>query len=366
MLTASDSIFHVAWRDYRNGSPDIFYNRSLDGGLTWAPTDTRIDTSPAGTASAVEPKIASAGPMVVVAWQDFRNNGSDVYCNSSIDGGATWKPIDDRLDTDPPGSAQSRDISVSASLATVVVAWRDLRSFPADIYANYSTTLGTTWQATDVRVDTGFGSALNPAVGVAGSSVFVVYSDAEVGLPDIRGNHSIDGGATWFGQEFELSRDTPGVAFGAYPRVATTETGLFAVWEDDRNGQPDIYFNRLGAMLVPGGCPGLTAPQVDRAPANHASFTIDCPPPIATCTTPMMLLIGTCATPSIPVPPPLGCAACELVIGDWIGAVNGSLTVAPGVPPGLEVCVQCACVALSTGGVPCAALFGGMSIVAMP
>ena len=65
MAAEGDSIFAV-WNDYRNGfDSDIYFNRSLDAGRRWLPTDVRIDTvRAAGASGSLGPEIASQGSSV--------------------------------------------------------------------------------------------------------------------------------------------------------------------------------------------------------------------------------------------------------------------------------------------------------------
>jgi hypothetical protein len=69
----------VAFTSDRNGFVDVFAGFSIDGGVTFQPTDIRLD---GGSGDSVEPAAAlrASGGMHVV-WVDFRANGSiaDVY-----------------------------------------------------------------------------------------------------------------------------------------------------------------------------------------------------------------------------------------------------------------------------------------------
>ncbi len=71
-----DSVY-VTWRDERNGSGGIFFNRSLDGGATWLTSDIRIDSNPT-TRGTESPQITASGDFLHVTWQDLRNDVQEI------------------------------------------------------------------------------------------------------------------------------------------------------------------------------------------------------------------------------------------------------------------------------------------------
>jgi hypothetical protein len=107
----------------------------------WLPTALRINTGDApGANSSTSPTISSSGNNVYFVWRDSRNNPpatNDIYFNYSTDGGVTWQASDIRLDTgDPPGASESEWPRISCSGENVYVVWRDQRNGNSDIYFN--------------------------------------------------------------------------------------------------------------------------------------------------------------------------------------------------------------------------------------
>jgi hypothetical protein len=213
---------YVVWHDWRNNlKQDIYFNYSIDGGSTWQATDTRLDTGdPPGANHSRYPQISSSGSNVYVVWEDERNADlwSDIYFNYSIDGGSTWQATDTRLDTeDPPGTNQSINPQISSTGSNVYVVWDDRRNGEEDPYFNYSTDNGVTWQVTDIRLDTGDtpGASLSwrSQVSCSGSNVYVVWQDyrnsASWVKADIYFNYSADGGATWQPADVRLDTGDP-------------------------------------------------------------------------------------------------------------------------------------------------------------
>ena len=108
-IAASGREVYLRWEDGRNGNSDIYLNRSLDAGSTRLPLNVRLDTGSApGAAYSSRPRVATAGGAFMVVWEDGRNGWPDIYENRSLDAGSTWLATDVRLDTgDAPGTSSS-------------------------------------------------------------------------------------------------------------------------------------------------------------------------------------------------------------------------------------------------------------------
>jgi hypothetical protein len=251
-ITCSVSNIYVVWEEWRNGDPDIYFNYSTDGGVNWQSSDIRLDSDDIpGAKASVDPQIACSGNNVYVVWEDNRNGAPDIYFNYSTDGGAHWQKPDYRLDTgDTAGANQSYRPQITCSENNVYAVWYDDRNGLNDIYLNYTTDYGATWQSSDIRLDTGdtagASSSQYPQIDSSGSNVYAVWKDNRNGSYDIYFNHSSDSGATWQSSDIRLDTgDTAGANKSEYPQIACSRNNVYAVWEDYRNGfYADIYFNR--------------------------------------------------------------------------------------------------------------------------
>ncbi len=252
MISDSNGHVYVTWSDWRNGNRDIYFNYSVDYGVTWKPRDVRLDRA-AGGKQSYDPRINSDGKgHVYVAWVDDRNGRSDVYFNYSADNGVTWQPRDVRFDTgDSPGANYSWDPQISSDdSGHVYVVWEDGRSGGRDIYFNYSSDYGVTWQENDIRLDTGDAPGANGSgrtqISSDGSGhVYVTWQDGRNGLGDIYFNHSDDYGVTWQASAIRLDTlDTSGVNSSFDPKISSDSKGhVYVTWVEVRNGGRDIYFN---------------------------------------------------------------------------------------------------------------------------
>ncbi len=251
VASSGDSVY-VAWEDQRNGSEDIYFNGSLDGGGSWLSSDIRLNTDLPGAARSRAPQVAASGASVYVTWVDRRNGSEDIYFNRSLDGGGTWLSSDTRLNTDLPGAAKSLAPQIAAAGSAVYVTWYDERNGAEDIYFNRSLDAGASWLPVDLRLDTdlpGKGGSIFPQIAAAGDSVYVVWTDRRVSLfteSDIYFNRSLDRGATWLVSDKRMDTDLPGAAPSANPKVAAAGDSVYVIWEEKRTSQQpsDIYFNR--------------------------------------------------------------------------------------------------------------------------
>lgn len=110
-------------------------------------------------------------------------------------------------------------------------------------------------------------------------------------------------------------------------------------------------------LATRGGCPGEDCPFRASYSIATGSFVVRCPTPTVSCTSPSVILFGTQSAPLV-VPPPIGCAVCELLVSPSWGTAPNELNVGPGLPLGFEFFVQCGCVAGS-----CISLSGARLIV---
>ena len=131
--------------------------------MTWLENPIKLDTTPIivpGLGYSSESHISSdENGHVYATWSDKRRNSQlpDIYFNYSNDYGMTWQANDIRLNTgDAPGANRSWDPQLSSdSNGHVYVTWKDFRNRRLDIYLNYSDDYGVTWQKDDIRLDTG-------------------------------------------------------------------------------------------------------------------------------------------------------------------------------------------------------------------
>ncbi len=227
-IAANGNILHVVWYDIRDGNYEIYYKRSTDGGTSWG-TDSRLTNNP-GISN--YPSVAVSGPVVHVVWSDSRDTG--IYYKRSTDGGTSWG-ADERLTNSTAAFATSFRTSVSVSGMVVHVVWHDLRDGNIEIYYKRSPDGGVSWGG-DTRLTSFTGQSVNPSVTVSGSVVHVVWEEQRDGNPEIYYKRSSDGGISW-GPDTRLTNATGNSRFAS---VSVSGSVVHVVWREQRDGNMEI------------------------------------------------------------------------------------------------------------------------------
>jgi hypothetical protein len=258
----------VAWIDERDTGPEgeplehVYAARGRGVGRRFEPS-VRVD---AGTpvAAAVHldnkwsPTVTAAGATVYVAWTDFRNYNWDVFLARSDDGGFTFGPnirVDDFPDYERLNERPSLAVAPSGRLHA---AWTDLRNREADTNVFYaqSDDRGATFTPNRQLDDSKTGvnpdrqpptNQWHPSLAADADRLFVAWQDDRLGNPDVFFTTSADTGATFAASE-RVDDTGAGASTQAAPSLALARRNgrlwCHVAWEDDRNGNPDVYFAR--------------------------------------------------------------------------------------------------------------------------
>jgi hypothetical protein len=117
---------------------------------------------------------------------------------------------------------------IASSGDTVHVVWSDNRNGGNwEIYYKRSTDGGISWGA-DTRISNNIYFSTNPSLAVSGSNVHVVWDDNRDGNNEIYYNRSTDGGISW-GTDTRLSDD---VSLSRNPCVSVSGSEVQVVWND--------------------------------------------------------------------------------------------------------------------------------------
>jgi len=231
-VSSSGSLVVVVWADDREaGNSVIYYKRSTDGGLIWG-AETRLG-------GAWNPAVSISGQVIHVAWMDPRGAHPGVYYKRSSDGGITWG-ADIPLTINDVAYSDSPSLSVSG--LDVHVAFRDSRNSTGtgyEIFHKHSTDGGITWSP-DTQLSNAHVTVYNPSVSVSGSGVHVVWTDNHEGNFKIYYNRSTDGGLSWE----TVTQLSNGTSVSISPFVAASSSAVHVVWQDNRDGNYEIYYKR--------------------------------------------------------------------------------------------------------------------------
>lgn len=250
-VDSSGQIVYVAWQDTRNPVSipnfDIYVAKSTDGGLAFGPS-VRVDDTGADTSWQRKPSIGCTrgGDTVYVAWWDGRNINYDIYFSRSVDGGLTFGP--NILVNDTVGTSWKRQWFPSLwvdNSGSIYVVWDD------GYYPSFAKSIdcGQSFVGEKIVSDTATGGR-NPSVcSINDSLVFVVWLDqrtySQTG-DDIYFSFSSDGGNS-FSPNVRVN-DLLGIAsaWDWNPTVCVNGSNrVFVAWESDRSdpshANSDIY-----------------------------------------------------------------------------------------------------------------------------
>jgi len=173
-----------------------YYTRSTDGGISWS-TDRRLDVGESidWYDATRQIKIAAddAGHIFVI-WADERHDTDncytgcksghdefDIYGTQSSDGGVNWSSSNVMVNDDSTFAYITYPDVVFTPDGTLVAVWRDQRSGDSngDIYCAVSTDYGVSWSM-NVRVDhaaSGFDASWPVIVASPSGKVFALWQD---------------------------------------------------------------------------------------------------------------------------------------------------------------------------------------------
>jgi hypothetical protein len=127
----------------------------------------------------------------------------------------------------------------------VYAVWEDKRRGDWDIYFARSEDEGLTWTDPNIRLSTDDTNKTQSAPAIAVSSkgnIYVVWQDDRDGDFDIYFTKSVDGGDTWTDPNIKISK---GSGSQSAPAIALDSEGvIYVVWEDYRWGDYDIYLTK--------------------------------------------------------------------------------------------------------------------------
>ncbi len=146
-----------------------------------------------------------------------------------------WQP-DVRLTNNINYSAEPSIITIG-SINHVV--WSDDRNGNNEIYYKRSTDGGITW-GTDTRLTNFTGESADPSISVSGSAVHLVWNDNRDGNWEIYYKRSTDAGLSW-GSDSRLTNNT---GESKNPSAAVNGITVHVVWYDIRDGNSEIYYKR--------------------------------------------------------------------------------------------------------------------------
>jgi uncharacterized membrane protein len=197
----------------------------------------RITASPRDSDN---PSLVWTGEVYGVAWQDYRDSNWEIYF-SRINAEGFEMSTDVRV----------TDASLESVFPTLVwngreygLAWQDSRVGNQEIYFTRLTSVGVKL-GSDVRVTAAAGGSASPSLAWTGSEYGVVWQDYRDSNWEIYFTR-----LTATGEEVGTDvRITAALQASNSPSLVWTSDGYGVAWVDNRDGNDEIYFSRLGVCV---------------------------------------------------------------------------------------------------------------------
>jgi hypothetical protein len=235
---------YALWQDWRNGDPDVYFSYQPAGG-SWGANE-RVSDAVSGTVQYSGAIAADGAGDAYAVWTDMRNGDPDIYFSYRAAGG-NWS-ANERVSQDPGHARQwNPDIAVDTA-GNAYSVWQDDRNGHYDVYASYRPADGGWGTAVRVNDDAGTAGQYGPAIAEGANIVAAVWQDERAGGPHITYSYRLATGA-WSANE-RIS-DDPGEANRYNPAIVLDALGsAYAVWSDERSGNPDIYCSYRGTRFA--------------------------------------------------------------------------------------------------------------------
>jgi hypothetical protein len=234
------SDFLAVWEDGLSRERDVSGARVSPNGEVLDSAGILISGAPWEQCAAA---VASDGTDFLVAWQDWRNSNYDIYCARVSGTGAV-------LDTSGVTVCLTTGDQLTPALAyngtNYLVLWQDQGTGTRDVYGARVSSQGVVLDPDGFVVSAAPGTQQRPAATSDGDNFLVVWSDSRNAAYNVYAARVTAAGTVL---------DTAGIllfpAAGPQttPSVEYDSTNFLVVWQDERNGEQDIY----GARVTPEG-----------------------------------------------------------------------------------------------------------------
>ena len=247
---------YISWHDDSVGNKEAYLVKrgSLDGSDIWG-SEKKINTL-ADSYDQSHPRIAllenSGITSIAVVWQDNRSGDLDVYMEKfNSTGDKQWLP-EKIANTNPisDGTSQYDPVLAADSSDNICIAWTDGRNGSLDVYAaKYNSDGVAQWAADNIKIntDSGTDSQYSPSIAINSSDIlYIVWTDERNGNQDIYAQkYNSSGIAQWL-EDLRVNIDTSSSnQYSPDIAIDPTDGEPYASWQDDRNGDLDIYATKF-------------------------------------------------------------------------------------------------------------------------
>jgi predicted lipoprotein with Yx(FWY)xxD motif len=241
----------ITWTDYRNGLSDIYAQRiNASGTVQWTADGVAICTT---TGDQYAPTIVSDGSGgAIITWYDTRSGNYDIYVQRiNASGTVQWTTNGVAICT--ASNTQTEPTIVGDGAGGAIITWYDYRSGTNyDIYAQRISASGTVqWTANGVAICNLTSTQTTPTIDNDGAGgAIITWSDYRSGTSyDIYTQRiNASGVVQWTANGVAICTAT---GIQTTPKIVSDGSGgAIITWYDYRNGNYDIYAQRINASGV--------------------------------------------------------------------------------------------------------------------
>ncbi|MCK4353419.1 T9SS type A sorting domain-containing protein [candidate division WOR-3 bacterium] len=300
-VAASGDTVYVVWWDQRDGTDDIYFKRSIYGGSTW-----EKDTNLTNTVLPEKfPSLAASRDKIHASWIGNPDGYDNLYYSCAL-GGINWlspyrpPPYDWHCAGYPSISVLEDTVHIlylgrntgcsyrgiskiygshTGGWDQEWISWHSIplekESYPSivasgsklhGVWCNdgtiYYSNCTSYWDP-----ETTLTQGNHPCVAAFNNLVYVIWQDNRDGNPEIYYKQSLNNGETWELDE----RLTNATGDSKYPSLVTSSDTLHLVWQDNRDGNWEIYYKQSpdgGTTWTP------DTALTDTGSSEHPSITV--------------------------------------------------------------------------------------------
>ncbi len=234
----------VAWEDSPGSDADIYAQRFDGSGVPLWPTGgIAICSEPGNQSQAIITNDGQGGAITV--WQDNRGADIDIYAQRIDPDGTNLWPMGGTVVCSAPKDQIRPDI-VADNAGGVIVSWCDYRGADPDIFVQRINATGIrSWQPDGVALCSLPGNQLLPRIAPdREGGAIVTWQDQRDADWNIYAQRVTEEGSVLWDEEGLLVCNAPYEQLS--PVIAPDgSVGAVMPWEDTRNGETDIYAQRI-------------------------------------------------------------------------------------------------------------------------
>jgi hypothetical protein len=232
--------YGIIWHDNTVGNYELYF-RLVSGAGTLLGTELRVTEA---TADSLTPSLVWTGTEYGVSWHDFRHGAGEIYFDRISETG-TLLASNIRLTNE---ISESLRASVVWNGSGYGVSWSDYRNANYEIYFNRISSTGTPLDL-DRRITNSSGVSDRSSLVWSGSEYGLCWEDDTTGNIKIYFTTLSDRGVLLSSEVAVAS----GTAQSRFPSLVWNGTEYAIAWQDNRSGDNEIYFGRIsemGALIV--------------------------------------------------------------------------------------------------------------------